>query len=417
MNDCILIHYAEISLKGKNQPEFRKQLLRNIAVVLKSIGIDWPLKQYRGYLLLTVQNNDQLPAVLEKLNHVFGISWFSPAQRFPYTNMNARVIAKIMQMIRDGICNLARTSFGSGLSFRVVVRRSEKRFPGKSVDLEKELGALIIEKTPWKKVDLRNPDCIFNVEIQNREVFLHTQRWPGPGGLPVNSAQKVLVLLSGGIDSPVAAYLAARRGCHVDFVQFSAAHVSPDEIIDSKIGRLAGILSAYTLKSKLYVLPSTYFDLIISGRKVIYELILFRRFMAKTAERLAELNHAYALISGDNLSQVASQTLSNLASVNRAIQIPLLQPLLTYEKEEIISIATRIGTYHTAIEPYKDCCSLFQRNPRTVSSHKPLQNLEDQLFSDYAKTISNTLADMFWIEYKYGKQSGRIRERREREPI
>jgi thiamine biosynthesis protein ThiI len=209
-------------------------------------------------------------------------------------------------------------------------------------------------------------------------------------------------MLSGGIDSPVAAYLAARRGCHIDFVHFTASHVSKEEITESKIGKLTQILSSATLKSSLYVLPSTYFDLAIAGRNVSYELILFRRFMARAAKKLAENLNVHALVTGDNLSQVASQTLTNIASISRAIDIPILQPLLTYDKEEIVNLATKIETFELSIQPYKDCCSIFQRNPRTVSDHRELSRMESNLFQDYTKMIDQTIEDMFWMTYRYG---------------
>jgi tRNA uracil 4-sulfurtransferase len=285
-----------------------------------------------------------------------------------------------------------------------VVRRSEKRFPAQSVQLERELGAHVIENTKWQKVDLKHPDITLNVEIQKDEIFIHTKKFKGAGGLPVNTAQKVLVMLSGGIDSPVAAYLAARRGCHIDFVHFSASHIQPEEIENSKIGELARFLSYSTLKSRLYILPSTYFDLAIAGKPADYQLILFRRFMARAAEKLAGHIAAHALVSGDNLSQVASQTLTNIASTIRAIDIPLLQPLITYEKEDIVNLAIQIGTYETSIKVYKDCCSLFQRNPRTVSDHHALTGQEKGIFTDYDKMIRDTIEDGYFLEFRHGRK-------------
>jgi len=403
MNNCILIHYGEISLKGKNQPQFRKQLSGNIMRSLQSVGIDWPVKQFRGYLLLTIEDQSKIELAQSKLAQVFGINWYAPAQRLEYKGFDKESVDRILHLVEDSLCKLAQINFVSGNSFRVDVRRSDKRFPGISVELERDLGAKIIEHTPWQKVNLKKPNQTFNVEIQPGGVFIHSERIKGAGGLPVNTAQKVIVMLSGGIDSPVAAYLVARRGCHVDFVHFTASHVQPDEIFSGKIGVLAAKLSEFTLKSKIFVLPSTYFDLAIAGKRATFELILFRRFMARAAERLCEQNKMHAIVTGDNLSQVASQTLTNIASTTRAIEIPVLQPLITYEKEEIINLAIKIDTYESAIQPYKDCCSLFQRNPRTISNHEELSDLETHIFSDYDKMITQTLDDMFWINCRYGK--------------
>ena len=406
MLNCILIHYGEISLKGRNQPQFRKQLLKNIQLTLKAESIQWPIRQYRGYLLLTIpsQESGKINVVIKRLNHVFGITWFTKAERIKYSDYDQGSVNTILKKIDVAICNMATDKYISDKSFCVDVRRSEKRFPANSVDLGRRFGASIINKTSWQKVSLKNPGQTFWVEIQNKEVFLYSEKQKGAGGLPVNTAQKVLVMFSGGIDSPVAAYLAARRGCLVDFVHFTASHVTKEEIAKSKIGQLVQVLSGATLNSTLFILPSTYFDLAITGRKVSYQLILFRRFMARVAEKLAEKLKMHALITGDNLSQVASQTLTNIASTSRAIDIPILQPLLTYDKEEIVNLAAQIGTFELSIQPYKDCCSIFQRNPRTVSDHQELSQIEEKLFPDYSKMIDQTIEDMFWTTYQYGQR-------------
>jgi len=409
MTNCILIHYGEISLKGRNQPQFRKQLLRNIQLTLKAENLEWPIRQFRGYLMLSIPDNDlsKTDGAIKKLKHVFGVTWFSKAIRLEYSGFKADSVKEILNKIEKQICNIATEKYQLDSFFCVNVRRSEKRFPGNSVELEKRFGASIIDKTPWEKVNLKNPDQSFWIEIQNNEVFLFTEKYKGTGGLPVNTAQRVLVMFSGGIDSPVAAYLAAKRGCHVDYVHFTASHMSKEQISNSKISKLVQILSGATLKSSLYVLPSTYFDLAIAGKNISYELILFRRFMAKTAEKLSEKLKAHALVTGDNLSQVASQTLTNIASTTRAIDMPVLQPLLTYDKEEIVYLSKKIDTFELSIQPYKDCCSIFQRNPRTVSEHKELSRMESNLFPDYEKMIDDTIGDMFWMTYRYGKSRGK----------
>lgn len=405
MNKCILIHYGEISLKGRNQPQFRKQLLRNIQLTLQAENIEWPIRQFRGYLVISIPNKqlEKIENAIKNLSHVFGITWYALVDRVEYSGFDSDEVRRSLEQVENDVCKLASEKYQSNKTFCVDVRRSEKRFPATSVALERRFGATVIEKTPWNKVNLNNSDCTFWVEIQNNEIFLFSDKIRGSGGLPVNTAQKVLVMLSGGIDSPVAAYQAARRGCHIDFVHFTASHVTKEEIIKSKIGQLAKKLSGVTLKSTVYVLPSTYFDLAIAGKSVSYQLILFRRFMARSAEKLSEKLNVHALVTGDNLSQVASQTLTNIASTTRAVDIPVLQPLLTFDKEEIIDLATKIDTFELSIQPYKDCCSIFQKNPRTVSDHQELSKIESKLFPDYEKMIDDTIGDMFWITYRYGK--------------
>ncbi len=404
MNNHILIHYGEISLKGKNQPQFRMQLLKNIRLSLKSANIDWPIKHHRGYLSLSVLQEEKTEIARKKLEQVFGITWFSPAVQYQYQGFDPDSVNGILNTIEKQLCQLANERYRPGAAFGVQVRRSDKRFPGTSLDLERLFGSSIIKNTPWEKVNLKKPDQVYYVEIQSNEVFIHTDKFSGTGGLPVNTAHRVLVMLSGGIDSPVAAYLAARRGCHIDYIHFTASHVQPEEIINSKIGSLVKKLSEYTLKSKLYVFPSTYFDLSITGKRATFELILFRRFMVRTAQKLAEQQQMPALVTGDNLSQVASQTLTNIASTIRAVEIPVLQPVLTFDKEEIIQLAKRIDTFNLSVQPYKDCCSLFQRHPRTVSNHSELSNLESDIFENYEQMIDQTLDDMFWIEYRCGRK-------------
>jgi thiamine biosynthesis protein ThiI len=203
----------------------------------------------------------------------------------------------------------------------------------------------------------------------------------------------VLALLSGGIDSPVAAWLMAKRGCRVDFIHFTAVAMQPEEAQPYKVCRLAQRLSDYTLGSRLFLVPYTHFDLALMREPVDYNLVLFRRFMARVAEQLARRLNAQALATGDNLGQVASQTLSNLVSASRAVELPIFRPLLGYDKDEIMALAQQIGTYEMSIEPYKDCCALIAQHPRTRSQHERLAALEARVFPDYQKLIDQTLAE------------------------
>jgi thiamine biosynthesis protein ThiI len=247
-------------------------------------------------------------------------------------------------------------------------------------------------------VSLRQPDITFNLDFRVEATYLFSHRIRGPGGLPVGSAGRVLTLLSGGIDSPVAAWLMAKRGCRVDFIHFTASSLQPGEVQAYKVTKLADMVSSYTLQSRLFLVPYTYFDLAIMRAEIDYELVLFRRFMARVAEKLARRLRAEALVTGDNLSQVASQTLSNLASTSRAISMPILRPLISFDKEDIMNLARRIGTYETSIEAYKDCCAMIARHPRTRSRHDRLAAIEARVLPDYEKLIDQTLADAICVE-------------------
>lgn len=226
----------------------------------------------------------------------------------------------------------------------------------------------------------------------------------GVGGLPVGSAGRMLCLLSGGIDSAVAAYMMAKRGAEVDFVHLSASHTSPQRVADSVVGRLAARLSRYTLRSRLFAAPYTHFDLALtSGGHSGYELVLFRRFLLQVAQALAPRTGAQALVTGDSLGQVASQTLENLATTAAGGELLQLRPLIGLNKEEIMQVARRIGTYAISIEPYKDCCALLAPDPRTRSRPERVARLERERVPDYGRLVEDTLAEMCRIGFDCGE--------------
>lgn len=465
MFNHIIIHYGEIGLKGKNQGDFLRQLKENIGNRLRVTGNELPVHIRHGYLLVEVTEQADTKKILDSLQQVFGIVWLAAALRLATADL---------EDIERAMVELARESFqgspkgdmnfknpppargGSGQkamlsgngkggkkiedplaggrnyekSFCVKVNRADKNFPIKSPELARRLGQAIQENTDWQEVDLKEPDQTFYVSIEQGELFIYNEKILGPGGLPVGTAGRVLTLLSGGIDSPVAGYLMAKRGATVDFLHFTAVDTkstkassrnSTKVLRDDKLGRLVEILSQYTLQSKLYVVPYTYFNLAIVGQKTFYELILFRRFMARVAEQLAfRLNERsprdagtspeiprysrndkkiQAIVTGDNLSQVASQTLPNLVVTSRSINLPIFRPLLSFDKQEIIALAQKIGTYDISLEPYKDCCSIIEQHPKTRSEVNQLEVLEQELFPDYQKMIDDTLADMVTLEH------------------
>ncbi|PZP55760.1 MAG: hypothetical protein DI596_11100 [Azospira oryzae] len=226
----------------------------------------------------------------------------------------------------------------------------------------------------------------------------------GIGGLPVGASGRVLTLLSGGIDSPVAAYLMAKRGCRVDFLHVAATRIDQESVAASPVAELARLLSRYTLRSRLFVVPSARFDIRLLQRRTDYEQIMFRRFAARLGERLARRLGAPALVAGDSLGQVASQTLKNMVTMSAAVEIPILRPLVAYDKKDIVDLARSIGTYETSIQPYKDCCSLLSPQPRTVSRHEEVSALEAELFPDYAALVEETLAEAVCLTYDCGER-------------
>lgn len=401
----IILQYPDITLKGKNQKEFQHTLYVNIKRHLESRGYPWHIGASHGRACIFVPEQQQSAAydvasILQKMPGVHSLSiarWLHPTLYLTDTGSMS------WKCIDREIIMLARQYYLEDASFAIRAHRTDKSLPVTSMEIGRYLGELILRETNWRKVSLNKPDCTFYIDVHPDGIYLYAEKLRGVGGLPVGSGGRVLALLSGGIDSPVAAFLLAKRGCQVDFFHFSASHLGRREISESVIGRLAARLSCYTQHSKLYVAPYTYLDLALAGSDSGYELVLFRRFLMRTAEKLASRIRALALVNGDSLGQVASQTLENLVSSTSAVELPVFRPLIGSNKEEIIDCARRIGCYEISIEPYKDCCALIARHPKTKSRPDRLEQLEAGLLPAYAELVDRTLADMVCLEYRYGE--------------
>ncbi len=392
----ILVHYCEVGLKGKNQPEFRRQLRENVRRKLKKLGLKWTIEDAHGYQAIHIpadQTDTPLEPVFKALRQVFGIAWMSCAKRIPHGRFTLKSGKADVAALEKELLGMANRQFEPGKSFVVRVNRGDKTLPFQSPALEAQFGSVLRQNTPWQKVSLKNPDATFHIDVRKDSSYVFSEKLKGPGGLPVGTAGRVLTLLSGGIDSPPAAYLMAKRGCKVDFIHFTATSMQQDEALQYKVWRLAEKLSEYTFGSRLFLVPYVYFDLALMREKIDYEVILFRRFMARVAAQLARNIRARALVTGDNLSQVASQTLPNIVSTSRATEMPILRPLIGFDKEEIMELARKIGTYDISVEPYKDCCALISGSPKTVSRHDRMEILEKRAFPDYQKLIDQTLAE------------------------
>jgi len=395
---AILIHYGELALKGRNQPLFRRQLRANIRQKLRAIGLKWTLEEKPGFLRVSVPDDatdEQVELCVKGLREVFGIAWLAVTDPLPHRRFTFDSRAEDMAKLEERVIELAKQEFAPGKTFCVRVKRAEKAVPLTSVELENRFGRLIIDNTSWKKVNLDGPDTLFQIEIRPEGSFLFSNKLKGPNGLPVGTAGRVLTLLSGGIDSPVAAYMMAKRGCRVDFLHFTATSMQQEEALEYKLWRLAEHLNRYTLGSRLFLVPYTQFDVAVmaSGQHIEYDLVLFRRFMARVAQTLAYRIRAQALVTGDNLAQVASQTLPNMVTTSQAVDMPILRPVVAFNKDEIVELAIKIGTYEESIRPYKDCCAIISQHPRTKSRDSALRTLEARLFPDYQKLVDDTLED------------------------
>ncbi|MCI0529166.1 MAG: tRNA 4-thiouridine(8) synthase ThiI, partial [Nitrospira sp.] len=337
--------YHELALKGKNRPFFIRQLVKNLLSATRELGVQQALRQ-PGRIILELDQNAQKTEIKQRLGKVFGVANFSPAHKMP---LEIEIIKKmISQLIQE-------KTFGS---FRIRARRGDKAFPMNSVQINEVVGAWIKQAT-GSRVDLDNAELTIHIEVLTREAFCYFEKLPGPGGLPVGVSGRVVCLLSGGIDSPVAAYRMMKRGADPVFVHF---HSYPflSRASQEKTRDLLKLLAQYQYVSKLYLVPFGELQRqVVLSTPAPLRVILYRRLMMRIAEVIARQNHAMALVTGESLGQVASQTLENISVIQEASSLPILRPLIGMDKEEIIQQAEGIGTYEISIIPDQDCCQLF----------------------------------------------------------
>jgi thiamine biosynthesis protein ThiI len=361
-----VVHYAEIGLKGRNRPRFEDCLRKNLEYALASLG-KVRAKRLFGRLLLEVPDEVSREEVADRLSRVFGIAYSSVTTTAPATV--------------EAITELA-LRFASERSFKtfgIRVRRVDKSLPFRSQDLAISLGDRVREKT-GATVDLESPDLWIELHVLHGEALLLHERFPGPGGLPVRSAGRALALISGGIDSPPAAWLAMKRGCQVSFAHFHSAPYT-SEASQHKVRDVVRELARWQGPSRLWLVPFAELQqTLVREAPAEPRIILYRRFMLRIAESLAERDGALALVTGESIGQVSSQTLANLDTINRAATLPVLRPLVGSDKSEIVSLAKRVGTYAISIEPDEDCCSFLQpRQPATWTRPEAIEAIERSL--------------------------------------
>ena len=364
-----LVHYGELGLKGLNQPDFEKRLTHNMWVALEELG-ERKIRRFYGYMLVGVGDEVETAEVERRLAAIFGIAYFAPVFK----------VSHEMKAIREAALRSAREAITAETSFAVLTRRSDKSFPVSSMEVSRLVGADIVAAT-GAPVDLEDPDVTVDIQIYRAGVFVFNHRVAGAGGLPVGTGGRVITLLSGGIDSPVAAHRLLKRGCKVDFVHFHLLRAN--EVQNSKAIKLARkVLEPHRLPANLYLAPAHPFQMEMLGHDSRVELVVFRRFILRFAAELARRRRGLALVTGDNLGQVASQTLKNLYVTGRAVEMPVLRPLVSFDKQEIINLAKKIGTYNLSIQPYKDPCSFQADNPATWAKMEEVLALEEQLDFD-----------------------------------
>jgi len=351
MNKSLLnsvgLSYGELSLKGKNRGQFERMLRNRIHKSLN--GYSHELVDDLSKLHVMVDSND-MDEVIEKLKKIFGVIGLNPSARV--NREDEEIKAKILEVANYAYEQGART-------FKIAVNRSNKGFEKKSMDYARELGAHVLINSSFEKVQMKDPDVQINVDIR-KNVYVYTERIKTYGGLPIGSTGKGLVLLSGGIDSPVASFMMAKRGMRINFVTFHSFPFTSRQALE-KIKELTDILSIYTGKTRLYSMNILKIQEAINSKtKKELATILTRRVMMRLAERLSETMNYQALITGESLGQVASQTMGGLTCTNASMErLPVFRPLIGMDKTEIIDIAKEIGTYEKSIEPFEDSCVIF----------------------------------------------------------
>ena len=365
----LLVHYHEIALKARNRPLFVNQLVRN----LKRATADFPVRRIQklpGRVLLELAGENAAQEVAERVRRVFGVANCCSALR--------------CDLDLEALKNTAAKALAwrPFQTFRVTARRAYKTFPLTSPQLNEILGTFVLERFP-ARVDLKNPELTLFVDILPKEAFIYLEKVRGPGGLPVGVAGRVIALLSGGIDSPVAAYRMMRRGCQVSFVHFHGAPFL-DRRTQEKAREIVKLLTRYQYTSRLYLVPfGEAQQEVVVNTPAPYRVLLYRRLMARIAEHLASLEGAKALVTGESLGQVASQTLENLTVIEEAVKLPLFRPLIGMDKEEITEQAKEIGTYEISIQRDQDCCTLFvPRHPATRATMDDIGRAEMTLDLD-----------------------------------
>lgn len=346
MYKLLLLRYGELGLKGKNKGQFIKGLAANIERALpdKKVRNTW------GRLWIDVDGEEDCRRTIASLQNVFGLYSVSPVVQ----------CGRELPAIADAAHQVLLQALPAGGSFKFESRRSDKTFPLTSPELSKEIGELVLPRlNDTYRVDVRHPQRRVDIEVRNEGVFVYGETIPLAGGLPVGSGGKAVVMLSGGIDSPVAAYLAMKRGVKVELVHFHSFPFT-SERAKEKVVDLAQVLTKYDPQLKLHVIHFTDIQTAIRAHcREDYTITMMRRFMYRIAERVARRQKAWAIYTGESVGQVASQTLESMAAINEAITLPVLRPLCGYDKAEIIEVAQRIGTFDISIRPYEDCCTIF----------------------------------------------------------
>ncbi len=388
MKEIILAKYGEIILKGGNRPRFESILINNINNATKNIARAH-VRISQATVYVEVEDQTKLDIMIERMSKIFGLVSIT----------RAAVCEKDIEVIRNTAREYLRPVLAPGTKFKVEAKRSDKSFPYTSPQICMEVGGYLDDEYPEIIVDVHNPDATVRVEIRENAAYVYCNeaKIKGQGGMPIGTGSKATLLLSGGIDSPVAGHMISKRGVEIDAVNFFSFPYT-SERAKEKVIELAEIIARYTSKINLYIVPFTEIQLQIRDNcPEEHMTLVMRRFMMRIAERIARKNKSKALITGESVGQVASQTLAALDVTNAVVDMPVLQPLIGMDKIEIMDRAHEIGTFETSILPYEDCCTVFTPKHPTVNPKR--ENIEkSESVLDVEKLIEEALEGVELIE-------------------
>ena len=366
-----LIKYAEIGTKGKNRYLFEDALMKQIRHAIREVDGDFSVAKETGRIYVRAKGDYDYEDLINALKRVFGIAWICPmfqTENRDFENLKKEVVDYIGQVYPD-----------RRLTFKVDSRRADKKYPLTSEEMNRELGEVLLNAYPEMKVDVHHPQVMVRVEVRTM-VNIYSQMIPGPGGMPVGTNGKAMLLLSGGIDSPVAGYMIAKRGVRIEAVYFHAPPYT-SERAKQKVVDLATLVARYSGPIRLHIVNFTDIQLYIYDQCPHEELtIIMRRYMMRIAQSIAQETECLALITGESIGQVASQTVQSLAATNQVCDMPVFRPVIGFDKQEIVDIAEKINTYEISIQPYEDCCTIFvAKHPVTKPNVKVIRHSEEKL--------------------------------------
>ncbi len=387
-----LLKYGEIGIKGKNRYLFEDALVRQVRYALKDVDGEFSVYKNQARIYVDCDGEYDYEDAVEHLKRVFGLVGICPVVRLKdngFDELKKDVVAYMDEMYED-----------KNFTFKVESRRAKKTYPKNSMEISRDLGEAILEAFPEMKVDVHHPEVMVNIEVRG-EIYVYSQIIPGAGGMPVGTNGKAMLLLSGGIDSPVAGYMISKRGVGIEATYFHAPPYT-SERAKQKVVDLARLVSKYSGPIKLHVVNFTDIQLYIYDQCPHDELtIIMRRYMMRIAEHFAKEDGCLGLITGESIGQVASQTMQSLAATNDVCTLPVYRPVIGFDKQEIVNIAEKIDTYETSIQPFEDCCTIFvAKHPVTKPNIEVIRRSEERLAEKIDQLMKEAIDTVEIIEVK-----------------